>query len=464
MPTITPPTWAWAKAVGSNANDYAGLDYGSPTIATDPLGNSYMTGTIGGPTPFSPTITLTATSYPAVFVSKYDTNGNCLWARQFGGDDADIYGNKGESIAIDLAGNCYVTGTFHGSLGSIITLGTGANRRLTGTGHRQIFIVKYNKNGTVQWAKQPTGYIDANHYARSISVDLNGNSFITGYLGSTGVKFGTTATLSDPGTFVVKYSTTGVAIWATGLGINGNSDGWAITVNPCGHTFVTGFLQNTETFSTGTLSAIGTRDVFLAKVDNLGVLNWVKQFGGVNSNIYSRGISLDMNGNIFITGEFAAQLVFGNTTLNASPPALYETYIVKCDSAGNVIWAKQSSNTLGVTKGTTIKSAPNGECYVAGTFSAMTNVNICGALLVSNFRSALFVIKLDINGDAIWVQQTDALNFAEHVMGISYDAYYNIYIAGYTQGASVFGSTTLTHNGGIDILIAKLDNSNVQCP
>ncbi len=461
MPTITPPTWAWAKAVGSNANDYAGLDYGSPTIATDPLGNSYMTGTIGGPTPFSPTITLTASSYPAVFVAKYDTNGNCLWARQFGGDNTDVYGNKGESIAIDLAGNCYVTGTFHGSAGSIIALGTGANRRLTGTGHRQIFVVKYNRNGTIQWAKQPTGNSNTNHYARSISIDLNGNSFITGYLGSTGVKFGTTATLSNPGTFVVKYSTTGVAVWATKIGI-GNADGWAIVNNPCGDSFVTGYLQQTETFSTGSLTAIGNRDVFLAKVDRFGVLTWVKQFGGTNSDVYSHGISLDMNGNIFITGEFSSQLVFGSTTISANLSR--EMYIAKCDSNGNPIWAKQSSNSLSGTKGTTLKAAPNGDCYLAGTCSGMTNVNICGASLVSNYCSVLFVVKLDTNGDAIWAQQSNALNTGEGVLGISFDAYYNIYISGYSQGAAVFGNTTVPHYGGFDILIAKLDNSTVPCP
>lgn len=461
MPTITPPTWAWAKAVGSNANDYAGLDYGSPTIATDPLGNSYMTGTIGGPTTFSPTITLTATSYPAVFVAKYNTNGNCLWARQFGGDDTDIYGNKGESIAIDLAGNCYVTGTFHGSAGSIIALGTGVNRRLTGTGHRQIFVVKYNRNGTIQWAKQPTGNSNTNHYARGISVDLNGNSFITGYLGSTGVKFGTTATLSDPGTFVVKYSPTGVAIWATKVGM-GNADAWAIVNNPCGHTFITGYLQHTETFSTGTLTAIGNRDVFLAKIDNLGVLSWVKQFGGTNSDVYSHGISLDMNGNIFMIGEFSTQLVFGSTTLNIAP-GTRETYVVKCDSNGNAIWAKKSTS-YGPTIGTSIKAAPNGDCYITGSFTGMASVDICGGIINSNYRNGLFVIKVDINGDAIWVQYSDPIGTGERTMGISFDAFYNIYISGYSQGPAVFGSTTLSPHGGYDILIAKLDNTNVICP
>lgn len=457
----TPPTWAWAKAVGSNANDYAGLDYGSPTIATDQTGNCYITGTIGGPTPFSATITLTASSYPAVFVAKYNSNGDCLWARQFGGDNTDIYGNKGESIAIDLAGNCYVTGTFHGSLGSIIALGAGANRRLTGTGFRQVFVAKYNRNGTIQWVRQPGGSINTNNYARSISVDLNGNSFITGYLGRPGVKFGTTATLNDPGTFVVKYSTTGAAIWATKVG-TGNADGWAIVNNPCGDTFITGYVQSTETFSTGTLTAIGNRDVFLARIDNIGVLVWVKQFGGTNSDVYSRGISLDMNGNIFITGEFSQQLVFGSTALNTST-STREMYVAKCDSAGNAIWAKKSSNSSGATIGAAIKAVPNGDCYVAGTFSGMANVDVCGVSLVSNNNGRLFVVKLDMNGNAIWGQQSNSLNAGEGVLGISLDAYHHVYISGYIQGSSLFGSTTTSPNGGFDILIAKLENTS-SCP
>jgi len=461
MPLLTPPTWAWAKAAGSNANDYAGLDYGSPTIATDAAGNSYITGTIGGPATFSSTITLTATTYPAVFTAKYDKNGVSLWARQFGGNSTDIYGNKGESIAIDLAGNCYVTGTFHGSSGSIIAIGAGPNKLLTGTGSRQVFVVKYNRNGTILWARQPIGNANANHYARSISADLDGNSYITGYLGSTGVQFGSTAVLSGPGTFVVKYNTTGTAQWATKVGI-GYADGWAIVNNPCGDTFITGYLQGTETFSTGSLSAIGNRDVFLAKVNQLGVLTWVKQFGGTNSDVYSHGISLDLNGNIFITGEFSSQLVFGSTTLNMPPISSREMYIAKCDSSGNVIWAKKSSGNSSNVIGNTVKGAPNGDCYLAGTLSGQGSVNICGASVLSNNRRVIFVVKLDTNGDAIWAQQTNPTNTGEGVMGISYDAYYNVYISGYTQGATQFGSITLAPTGGFDILIAKLNKT--VCP
>jgi hypothetical protein len=50
------------------------------------------------------------------------------------------------------------------------------------------------------------------------------------------------------------------------------------------------------------------------------------------------------------------------------------------------------------------------------------------------------------------------LNTGESPMGISYDAQYNIYIAGNAQGPAQFGTNTLVAYGGIDVLIAKLSH------
>src|ERR1700748_1843067 len=176
--------WLWAKSAGSHQNDYAGMDYGGPTIATDPNGNSYVTGTIGGAATFG-NITLTAASYPAVFVAKYSPAGLCLWAKAFGGNDPDIYGNQGKAVGIDTAGNCYVTGTFHGASGTTVALGSGIT--LAGTGFRQIFLVKFNSTGTPLWARQPVGATNINNYARAIATDATGHCVITGYAGLPGV-------------------------------------------------------------------------------------------------------------------------------------------------------------------------------------------------------------------------------------------------------------------------------------
>jgi hypothetical protein len=454
------PTWVWAKSAGSAQNDYAGLDYGSSTIATDQFGNSYITGLFTGPATFG-SITLTSTSYPKVFVAKYDTNGTCLWARQFGGNDLDIYGNKGEAIDIDAAGNCYVTGTFHGSAGSKILIGKNVQFgsvqliQLIGTGHRQIFIVKYSPTGTPLWATQPTGASATNHYAKSIATDFAGNSHITGYLGSTGVIFGGT-TLSGPGAFVAKYDTNGLDIWAVKIGDTGNADGASIDVECCGNfSYVTGYFQNSETFGSSILTSLGGRDVFVAAVDSTGTLLWVKQFGFAGNTAYGRGISIDMYGNIFVTGDFDKKIVFGSTALTVGGLGNGEAFISKLDPSGNVLWAKQSTNSQR-TQGNAIKASPTGECYVAGHYQGQASVNFMSIPLLSNGSRSTFVVKFDVSGNVVWGQRSGNTNTGESPMGISYDAFLNIYIAGNVQGAAKFGSNTLVAFGGIDAFIAKL--------
>lgn len=452
------PHWLWAKSAGSTQNDYAGLDYGSSTISTDQFGNSYVAGLIGGPATFG-NIQLTAPSYPRIFVAKYDPSGACLWAKQFGGNDTDVYGNKGEAIDIDGAGNCYVTGTFHGSAVSSIVVG--GTVTLTGTGHRQIFVAKFSPSGSALWARQPVGTLTTNHYAKSITVDFLGNSHITGYLGSTGVNFGGTV-LAEPGAFVAKYDTSGNVMWAKKVGNIGGADGAAIDVGPGGDTYVTGYFQGTETFAASvvtTLTSFGMRDVFLAKLSTSGVLLWVKQFGAPgNANAaYGRGISTDMYGNVFMTGDFGQQIAFGSNTLSAGGAIGQEAFVVKFDSNGSVLWAHQSASSQS-TQGNSIKASPTGGCFVAGHYSGQSAVNFSGVLLPSNGSRSTFVVKYGVGGNIVWGQHSATTNTAESPMGISYDAFLNIYIAGNVQGTAKFGTTTLVVHGNYDVFVAKLEH------
>jgi hypothetical protein len=83
-------------------------------ISTDPSGNSYLTGTFSSPSITFGSTTLTNTNPGLsndVFVAKYSPLGNALWAKSAGSPNNE----RGEAIAIDNNGNCYITGTFRGS-------------------------------------------------------------------------------------------------------------------------------------------------------------------------------------------------------------------------------------------------------------------------------------------------------------------------------------------------------------
>ena len=98
----------WAKQSGGVNSDRG---YG---ITVDINNNVYTTGYFGGTADFDPgtgTFNLTSAGLSDVFVSKLDANGNFLWAKQFGGAATEI----GSAIAVDAAGNVYITGQFSGT-------------------------------------------------------------------------------------------------------------------------------------------------------------------------------------------------------------------------------------------------------------------------------------------------------------------------------------------------------------
>ena len=165
----------------------------------------------------------------------------CWWR----GDDS------ANGIALDSAGNCYVTGFFS----AIATFGSTS---LSNKGRIDIFVAKYTSAGELLWVQQaggPVGDTVAGQ-ANGIAVDTSGNCFVTGSVGSGGVggpvKFGTLmlTNVSNGQAFVAKYSDSGALLWVRAVG-GGNSDyGRAISVSTQGEVFVTGEFYGTALFDT----------------------------------------------------------------------------------------------------------------------------------------------------------------------------------------------------------------------
>jgi len=93
----------WAKSEGGN-----GTDWGC-SVAVDISGNSYLAGWYSGSTTIIDTITLASTGSPDISISKYDTNGNVLWAKGAGGNSSD----RAYSAAVDASGAVYLAGGFY---------------------------------------------------------------------------------------------------------------------------------------------------------------------------------------------------------------------------------------------------------------------------------------------------------------------------------------------------------------
>src|SRR5437764_462723 len=118
-----PPVFKWVEQNGSSLDDFG------RGIAVDSAGNTYVTGSFHDVAAFG-SIDLVSSGGYDVFVAKYDKEGKVLWANQAGGSNFDDYGL---GIALDVAGNCYVTGAFSGQA----TFGTNT---LSNIGGSDIFV------------------------------------------------------------------------------------------------------------------------------------------------------------------------------------------------------------------------------------------------------------------------------------------------------------------------------------
>ncbi|MFC2087896.1 CARDB domain-containing protein, partial [Bacteroidota bacterium] len=123
-----------------------------------------------------------------IYIVKYDSNGNVLWAKSIGGSDTDY----GKSIVTDTSSNIYVTGYYYSSTLFI------EDTILVNNGGADIFIVKYDSIGNMFWAKSVGG--NSGDGASSITSYASGNLYLTGHFSSSSITFGTT-TLSRIGSY-----------------------------------------------------------------------------------------------------------------------------------------------------------------------------------------------------------------------------------------------------------------------
>jgi len=202
------------------------------------------------------------------------------WIKAAGGTNGD----RGRGIAVDSAGNSYVTGYFSGTA----TFSTSPLVQLTSAGSFDVFIAKYDSNGSLVWAKSAGGI--GNDQGGGIAVDSTGNSYVTGAFEGTAT-FSTSPlvqlTASGPDVFIAKYDTDGALVWAKRAGGSGVDESLGIAVDSVGNSYVTGYVSGTATFSTSPLvqlTSTGSFDVFIAKYDSSGSLVWAKSAGGTNAD------------------------------------------------------------------------------------------------------------------------------------------------------------------------------------
>ena len=359
----------WAKKGGGVSGDFG------TGIVVDGDGNSYLTGYFQGGATFGSTI-LTCNGTYDFFITKYDASGNVLWTKKGGGTYS-----FGDSIAVDISGNIYVSGIFESSA-------TFGSTVLTSSGGYDFFIAKYDASGNVLWAKKGGG--TSTDRGNGIAVDGIGNSYVTGSFAASAT-IGTTVLTSSGSAdvFIAKYDASGNVLWAKKGGGTGPDIGNGIAVDSSGNSYVTGYFNVDATFGSTLLTSSGGSDVFIAKYDASGNVSWIKKSGGTGSEV-GLDIALDGLGNSYVTGHFSDTTAFGSTVLSSS--GLADVLIAKYDASGNVVWAKKDGGP-NFDLGLGIAVDGSGNSYVTGYFydSSIT----FGSTVLSTSGTEMFIAKIN---------------------------------------------------------------------
>ncbi|MBV6473188.1 MAG: hypothetical protein JPMHGGIA_01461 [Saprospiraceae bacterium] len=169
--------FVWAKNFGGSTRNFSTHSDLDPNIELGKNATIYIIGSFLSTVDFDPGVEskyLTSNGGFDIFILKLETNGNFVWAKNFGG----IKDEAGD-LAIDTLGNIYLTGYFQGTVDFDPGVG---NYSLTPKGISDIFISQLDTNGNFKWAKSIGG--TGNDSGAWISVS-SGNIFITGYFEGT---------------------------------------------------------------------------------------------------------------------------------------------------------------------------------------------------------------------------------------------------------------------------------------
>jgi hypothetical protein len=312
---------AWvARYNGSgDSGDYA------KAIAVDSSGNVYVTGYSAG------------SGISGYATIKYSQSGQQEWVARYSGPGG---GGEGYAIAVDAAGNVYVTGAVamclnpaygtikYDSAGNqqwVANYGNGIATAIAVDGSGNVYVsgasggvyatIKYNPVGEQQWvALGPSNGTPNVH--QSIAIDGFGNVYVTGMTGD--LDYGT-----------VKYNSAGQQQWLATY--NGPMNGWdeatGIAVDGAGNVYVTG---QSEGLGSG-------RDYATIKYNPSGQEQWVARYNGPgNSWDGAEAIALDGSGNVYVTGESVGSNIFDYATIKYNSSG-QQQWVARYDGPGNSV-------------------------------------------------------------------------------------------------------------------------------
>jgi hypothetical protein len=443
-------------------------------VAVDSAGNGYVTGTTAStnfPTmnPLQPACGGGSTCrYGDAFVTKINPTGSALvYSTYLGGNGYDY----GVRIAVDSAGNAYVTG----ATGSTDFPTVNPVQSAYGGGEYDAFVTKINPLGSaLVYSTYLGGSGNLSDWGTGIAVDSAGHAYVTGLTDSTDFPTKNPLQAANAGSydaFVAKFNPSGSLVYSTYLGGSLDDAALGIAADTVGNAYVTGYTGSTDFPTRNPLQPAngggGQYDAFVAKINPMGSAVVYSTYLGGSSNDYGQSIAVDSVGAAYVTGgtystDFPTKNPFQPTCGGCG-----DAFVAKLNPMGSALVYSTYLGGSGGDFGYGIAVDGAGNAYVTGSTES-TNFPITP----SAFQTACFDYR-NTCADAFVTRLTpsgSALVYSTYLGGRGEDIGYSIAVVS-PGNAYVTGRTTSTNfptknplqatNGGglppYDAFVAKID-------
>jgi hypothetical protein len=375
-----------------------------------------------------------------IFVLKLNSAGAYQWHTFFGSASDD----HGYSIAIDGVGNVYVTGDSWGTWGSPLHAHSNAN------GPSNIFVLKLNSSGIYQWHTfYGTGSVPG-YTGKAIAIDTSGNVYVTG--DGAGTWGSPLHALNNRIEMVVlKLSSSGAYLWHTFHGSEAHDSGNGIATDSTGNVYVTGTSygpwngpSDEPPINPYHYSTMGSNHLFILKLDSNGAYQWHTFYGTTNYHNEGKSIAVDGSGNVYVAGS--SYLTWGSP-LNAYS-GQNDILVLKLNSSGIYQWhtfhgSVNNDYAYGLAIGN------EGNVYVTGK----SNTSWGSPRNPHSGNNDIFVLKLNSDGTYNW--NTFYGSSSDDIgNGIDIDADGNVFITGESNAS--WGSPLNAYNRMVESFVLKM--------
>lgn len=384
------------------------------------------------------------------------------------GGTASDYGN---TIEKDSQGNLYIGGNF--GTGTLdFDPGTGVDNH-TNAGAADMFLTKYNADGTYAWTKTWGGTGSESLY--NIAFDSSDNIYLATEFGSTidlnpnsGIDSYTSAGSVDIA--LIKLTSDGEYVYSKVMGSTSHDRLHTVQYSTSdGFIYIAGkFTGNVDFDPSGSIdtkNSAGNYDAYLTKFNTDGTYVWTKTWGDTDRDTVN-DIALDSSGNIYLAGVFRNTVNFDTTggTDNKTSAGLDDAFLTRYNADGTYGWTKTWGSTANDFS-FNIRVSPSNDVYIVGSYQLTVDFDPSG--VTNNLTSAgsedSYVSKFESDG-------TYDLTYAwggslmDEVNAITFDSAGNYYIGGFFNGSidmdPTSGTSTIASNGLYDQFFSVFDQND----